>query len=95
MRQGLAPRPCHAPSAHRSVRIRWSPRTTHHFNKLNSATHVHPMVLPFSVVAATYHSKKYSMTQIAVIALKTKPDIAPNNTAGHTLRFSGTLKTAQ
>ena len=45
--------------------------------------------------AATYQSKKCSMTIIAVIALKTKPDNAPNKTAGQSLRSSGILKTEQ
>ena len=30
-----------------TLTITWSPRTTDHFNKLNSATHVNRLVLPF------------------------------------------------
>ena len=32
-----------------TVTITWSPRTTHHFNKLNSAYHVHRLVRHFSL----------------------------------------------
>ncbi|MGB4739141.1 MAG: hypothetical protein WBH50_13180, partial [Fuerstiella sp.] len=41
-------------------------------------------------LAATYQSKKCSMTLIAVIALKINPDSVPNNTAGHIFRSSCT-----
>ena len=39
-----------------TITITWSPRTTDHFNKLNSATHVHVMVRRIVWVTASFES---------------------------------------